>query len=217
MNRAPKPSPNPLIATLADDLAPVAPLKRRNGWLVALVAAAATVLGVSFYEGLWQAALAGNAAPIFFVTNGLLLLLGLAAAAAVLSLASPAVGNRQDAPKWATAMLAILPLTAVVTTLAGGRAVETLFDPHSLYCLTAGMAASVLTFAALTWWLRRGAPVSTGAAGLWAGIAAGAIGSFAYGLSCPIDSVDHLGVWHIAPVALCGVLGRIVLPRLFRW
>lgn len=213
MNRV----PNPLIASLAEDLAPVAPLKRRNGWLVALVAVGATVLGVWFYEGLWQAALAGNAAPIFFVTNGLLLLLGLAAAAAVLTLASPAVGNRQDAPKWAAAMLAILPLTAVVTTVAGGHTITELFDPHSAYCLSAGMVASLLTFAAMTWWLRRGAPVSTGAAGLWAGIAAGAIGSFAYGLSCPIDTVDHLGVWHIAPVALCGALGRMVLPRLIRW
>lgn len=213
MNRV----PNPLIASLAEDLAPVAPLKRRNGWLVALVAVGATVLGVWFYEGLWQVALAGNAAPIFFVTNGLLLLLGLAAAAAVLTLASPAVGNRQDAPKWAAAMLAILPLTAVVTTVAGGHTITELLDPHSAYCLSAGMVASLLTFAAMTWWLRRGAPVSTGAAGLWAGIAAGAIGSFAYGLSCPIDTVDHLGVWHIAPVALCGALGRMVLPRLIRW
>lgn len=213
MNRV----PNPLIASLVEDLAPVAPLKRRNGWLVALVAVGATVLGVGLYEGLWQAALAGNAAPIFFVTNGLLLLLGLAAAAAVLSLASPAVGNRQDAPKWATAMVAIIPLTAVLTTIAAGHAIADLFDSRSMYCLTSGMLASLLTFAAMTWWLRRGAPVSTGAANLWAGIAAGAIGSFAYGLSCPIDSVEHLGVWHIAPVALCGALGRMVLPRLIRW
>ena len=95
MNRV----PNPLIASLAEDLAPVAPLKRRNGWLLALAALAVTVLAVWLYVGLWQTGLAGNAAPIFFVTNGLLLLLGLAAAAAVLSLASPAVGNRPDAPR----------------------------------------------------------------------------------------------------------------------
>ena len=30
MNRV----PNPLIASLAEDLAPIAPLKRRNGWLL---------------------------------------------------------------------------------------------------------------------------------------------------------------------------------------
>jgi hypothetical protein len=114
-------------------------------------------------------------------------------------------------------MVAILPLTAVMTTIAAGHAIADLFDAHSMYCLASGMLASLLTFAALTWWLRRGAPVSTAAAGLWAGIAAGAIGSFAYGLSCPIDTVDHLGIWHIAPVAICGALGRIVLPGLIRW
>lgn len=213
MNRV----PNSLIASLAEDLAPVAPLKRRNGWLLALAALAVTVLAVWLYVGLWQTGLAGNAAPIFFVTNGLLLLLGLAAAAAVLSLASPAVGNRPDAPRWTSAMLAILPLAVLVTTLAGGHAIADLYDVHSAYCLVSGTLASGMTFAALTWWLRRGAPVSTGAAGLWTGVAAGAIGSFAYGLSCPIDTVGHLGVWHIAPVAICAVLGRVVLPRLIRW
>ena len=213
MNRA----TNHLITSLADDLKPVAPLRRRNGWLLALASAAVTVLAVALYVGLWQAGLAGTAAPMFFVTNGLLLLLGLAAAGAVLSLAAPAVGNRPDAPRWTTAMLAILPLTALVTALAGGHELADLYDAHSIYCVVAGTLASVLTFAALTWWLRRGAPVSTGVAGLWAGVAAGAIGSFAYGLSCPIDTVGHLGVWHIAPVAICAVLGRIALPRLIRW
>ena len=213
MNRA----TNHLITSLADDLKPVAPLRRRNGWLLALASAAVTVLAVALYVGLWQAGLAGTAAPMFFVTNGLLLLLGLAAAGAVLSLAAPAVGNRADAPRWTTAMLALLPLTALVTALAGGHELADLYDAHSAYCLASGTLASVLSFAALTWWLRRGAPVSTGAAGLWAGVAAGAIGSFAYGLSCPIDTVGHLGVWHIAPVAICAVLGRIALPRLIRW
>lgn len=213
MNRV----PNPLIASLADDLTPVTPLRRRNGWLLALGALAVTVLAVALYAGLWQAGLAGTAAPMFFVTHGLLLLLGLAAAGAVLSLSAPAVGNRPDAPRWTSAMLAILPLTALVTALAGGHELADLYDAHSIYCLASGTLASGLTFAALTWWLRRGAPVSTGAAGLWAGVAAGAIGSFAYGLSCPIDTVGHLGVWHIAPVAICAVLGRIALPRLIRW
>lgn len=213
MNRV----PNPLIDALADDLAPVAPLKRRNGWLVACSAATATVLAVALYEGLWSAGLTGSAAPMFFITNGLLLLLGLAAAAAVLALASPAVGNRQDAPKWAAAMVMILPLTALVTAVAGTGPLAMQIDGHGLYCLLAGVLASVLSFSALTWWLRRGAPVSTSAAGMWAGIAAGAIGSFAYGLSCPDDTLGHLGVWHIAPVLTCGALGRTALPRLIRW
>jgi hypothetical protein len=206
-----------LIAQLADDLTPVNTMKRRHGWLLTVLAGSVTLLAVAVAAGLWTGAATGEAAPMFFVTNGLLLLSGLAAVAAVLTLASPAVGNRHDAPQWAAAMLAILPLTALVTTLAAGRGMGGLMGEHSIACLVSGSASSALSFVAMAYWLRRGAPVSTARAGLFAGIAAGAIGSFAYGLSCPIDTVEHLGIWHVLPVPICGALGRIILPRLIRW
>lgn len=213
MNRSTK----ALIDELAEELTPVQPMRQRRGLMLAAAAGVATLAAVWFASGLWSGALAGEAQPFFFVTNGLLLLLGFAAVSVAVALASPSVGNRQDAPGWASAMLAILPLTALVTTLASGRGVAGLFDPYSLHCLVSGTAASALSFVALAYWLKRGAPVSTANAGLFAGIAAGAIGAFTYGLSCPIDSVEHLGIWHVMPVAICGALGRVILPRLIRW
>lgn len=213
MNR----STEALIARLADDLTPTRPMRVRGGRKLLALASLATLAAVWFAAGLWSGPLAGEAQPFFFVTNGLLLLVGLSSGAAAVALANPAVGNRQDAPGWTSAMLAILPLTALVMAAVGGRGVTGLVDPDSLHCLTSGTAASALSFVALAYWLKRGAPVSTARAGLFAGIAAGAIGAFAYGLSCPIDSVDHLGIWHVLPVAVCGALGRAILPGLIRW
>ncbi|WP_284126541.1 DUF1109 domain-containing protein [Parerythrobacter aestuarii] len=206
-----------LIADLVDDLQPVRVIKARHGLWLAAVAGAITVLSVWLLAGLWSGMITGEASAFYLVTNGLLLLLGLAGVSAAVALASPSVGNRQDGPKWALAMVTILPLAAFATTFAAGRGPGALMDPYSLHCLLSGTAASALTFLVLAYWLRRGAPVSTETAGLFAGIAAGAIGAFAYGLSCPIDGVSHLGLWHVLPVAICGVLGRVILPPIIRW
>lgn len=206
-----------LIEQLADALTPVRAMRTRNGLVLVAAAAGGTLLTVWLAGGLWGGILTGEAAPFFFVTHGLLLLLGLASAAATIALARPSVGNRQDAPKWAAAMVAILPLTALVTVFASGGGKAGLVDEHSMHCLTSAISASALTFVALGYWLRRGAPVSIGPASLFAGVAAGSIGSFAYGLSCPIDTVAHLGLWHVLPIPICGVLGRLLLPGLIRW
>lgn len=206
-----------LIAELTEDLTPVRAMKARDGMLLAGLAGAVTVLAVWLVAGLWDGIVTGEASAFFVVTNGLLLVLGIAAIAAVVSLASPSVGNRHDGPKWALSMVAILPVAALFTLVGLGEGLGAAVDAYAFHCLASGTAASALTFVALTYWLKRGAPVSVETAGLFAGIASGAIGSFAYGLSCPIDGVMHLGLWHVFPVAIAGLIGRLVLPRLIRW
>ncbi|MBT8388033.1 MAG: DUF1109 domain-containing protein, partial [Altererythrobacter sp.] len=66
-------------------------------------------------------------------------------------------------------------------------------------------------------WLRPGAPVSQQAAGWFTGIASGAIGTLIYGMSCPVDSVTHMGIWHVVPVAVAAVAGRLIVPKLITW
>lgn len=62
---------------------------------------------------------------------------------------------------------------------------------------------------------RRAGPPN--APGFYTGVAAGALGSLAYGLSCPFDAIGHLGIWHVAPVAVSAALGRLGVPVLIRW
>ena len=168
-------------------------------------------------EGLWIGAFQGEAAPFFWVTNGLLLLLRLASAGAVIAMASPGVGNRHDAPKWSFAMLGVLPLAALSSVVSHDAGIGDLNDDTALHCLSASLIAAAAMGGALTMWLRRGAPVSQQAAGWFTGIAAGAIGTLLYGFSCPVDSVTHLGIWHVVPVAVAAIAGRLIVPRLIAW
>lgn len=213
MNRA----PNPLIEEMASELEPVRPMTLRRGLAWVALAIGATVLAVELVEGLWRGMITGQASAVFWIANGLLLILGLASATSVVVMAGPRVGNRHEAPKWALAAVGVLPIAALASAFESGHAHSPLADPYGLECTMHGLTAGLLTAAALVLWLRRGAPVSLNAAGLHVGLAAGALGSLAYGLSCPLDGAMHLGIWHVLPVAIAGALGRLALPALLRW
>ncbi|MCB2084056.1 MAG: DUF1109 domain-containing protein [Sphingomonadaceae bacterium] len=210
-------APNPLIDQLAEDLAPVRTLKLRHGLALVTLALVATVLAVEFIKGLWMVGITGDASPFFYIGTGLLLVLGAAAATSVVTMASPRVGNRNEGPKWALAMAMVLPGAALLTLLGKGPSVAALGHTPGLHCLESGVASSLLVAGALVLWLRRGAPVSPNTAGLLVGIASTALGSAAYGLSCQLDSMIHIGIWHAAPVAVGAVVGRFALPPLIRW
>lgn len=209
--------PNPLIEQMAADLQPVRAIRFRDGAALVALAVIVTVLGVELFDGLWRGIARGEASPFFMIANGLLLVLGIAAASSALKMAAPRVGNSHDGPRWAMAMAAVLPLAAFLTLLGHDHGVSALDDPYGLSCFGSGLLASGLTAGVLLFWLRRGAPVSPRLAGLYIGVASTALGSVAYGLACPIDSVVHLGLWHAAPVLAGGVIGWLALPPLLRW
>ena len=96
-----------LIAGLTEELAPVRSFSERDGMKLVAIAAAVTLAGVLAIEGLWVGAFQGEAAPCFWGTNGVLLLLCLASAGAVIAMASPGVGKHHDAPNWSFAMLGV--------------------------------------------------------------------------------------------------------------
>ena len=213
MNRV----PTSLIDELASDLAPVKPIRLWHGLALVAVTALVTVLLVELLDGLWRGIMAGHASAEFFITNGMLALLGAAASYAVVTMASPRVGNTHEGARWSAIMLVLLPMTALVMLGMSGFGQAVTGDMYGFECFMAGSAFGLLTAGALTVWLRRGAPVSLKSAGTYTGIAAGAIGSFTYGLACPIDDIGHLGIWHVAPVILSGVAGRLAIPPLVRW
>jgi hypothetical protein len=67
------------------------------------------------------------------------------------------------------------------------------------------------------WALRGLAPTRPRAAGLAAGLLAGAIGAFAYALACHEVSVAFVALWYSLGIALSGALGALLGPRLLRW
>ena len=208
---------NSLLDDLAADLAPVQPIRLWQGIALLAVSALATVALVELIDGLWRGIAAGRASDMFFIANGMFALVGAATTFAVLKMASPHVGNRHDGARWATGMIVLLPLTAVLTLGLFGAFDQIASDAHGLSCFVAGTAFGLLAGGALVAWLRRSAPVSLNSAGLYTGIAAGSIGTFAYGLSCPIATVAHLASWHVLPIVVSAIAGRLIVPTLVRW
>lgn len=209
---------NTLIDHLVSDLRPVRPVSFAQGLGIAAASLATTFVAAIVMTGLrWDLASLA-ASPIYMIATGLFLLLGMIASISVITQSQPRVGADHSGWKWAALMLIILPLAALISSLGGWRsdfAVAAAMD--GLGCVMAGSVFALLTFAALTWWQRRGAPTAPERAGLLTGIAAGCFGIAGFSLSCAHSDIVHIGIWHTGAVIACAGLGRLFVPRLLRW
>lgn len=207
-----------LIAELVGELEPVKPLRFGTGMGATLAAAGIAAAGVVAFLGARPDWVFGSADPMHLVATGLFAGLGLAASATVIVMSRPQVGSDHSGWRWAAGMAALLPLAALIVgfersvPMMSPQAME-----HGGECLAIGIGAALLVFGLLTAWLRRGAPTAPGRAGLVAGVAAGAFGSFAVSLHCPDNDIVHIGLWHSAAVVAMAGLGRVLIPRLVRW
>jgi hypothetical protein len=211
-------STDDLIAGLVDELEPKAPLRQRRGMVLALGALVLGTAGMLLDNGPRADLVAGQPDAMLLLSSGLFLVLGLASSWAVVDMARPAVGTRREGWGWTALMAAVLPLAALGTMAAAWLHEQPSgLDSDGVTCMRFGLGWSLLTFAALTLWLRRGAPMLLARAGLLTGVAAGSAGIFAVSLYCPHNELIHIGVWHGLTVVLTGLLGRIAVPRLIAW
>lgn len=207
-----------LIANLVDDLQPVKPLSFARGLAYALAAAALSALAVVPVFGFRAELMAGRFDPVHLIATGLFLVLGIAAAVTVIVMSRPQVGNDHGGWVWAAAMVALLPVAAVIVSVTGGSAMLSFESiANGLECLMVGSGASLLVLAILIGWLRMGAPTAPDRAGLLAGVAAGSLGIFAFSLHCADNDIVHIGLWHSGVVLLLAGLGRALVPPLVRW
>lgn len=210
-----------LIAALAEDMGPVRRIKPAHGAALVAVGTALAAIASIVIFGFWSGMVTGEASGFFWIVNGLLLTLGLASTAALAASALPRVGARGNAPGWAAAMLGVVPVAAILTLFSPGAVHEhsPLVNPALWYweCAAYSLAAGLLVAGAAILFLRRGAPVSLERAGWLTGLAAGSLGALAYGITCPLDSIEHVGLVHVVPVALAALAGRLAVPPLIRW
>lgn len=207
-----------LIAELVEGLEPVKPLRFGEGIALILAAAGVTAVAVVAAFGLRAEWLAGHLDPMQLVSTGLFLGLALAASVTVVVMSRPQVGNDHSGWRWAAAMAGLLPLAGgIVAAVRGSETLSPELMRHGAECLVGGSIASLLVFALLVLWLRRGAPTSPERAGLVAGFAAGAFGIFAASLHCPDNDIVHIGLWHSGAVIVTALAGRLLVPRLIRW
>ena len=207
-----------LIAGLVDTLEPVNELRQGRGMALALAALVLGCLGMVGQFGMRADLMSGQLDGMFLLSGGLFLVLTMASSWAVIDMARPAVGSRREGWGWTALMAAVLPLAALVTIASAWlRGEPSELHNDSFGCMSFGLGWSLLTFAVLTLWLRRGAPMLLARAGLLTGVAAGSAGICAVSLFCPHNDLVHIGVWHGLTVAMAGLLGRIAVPRLIAW
>ncbi len=207
-----------MIDRLVDDLTPVKPLKARDGLALTLITAAVFAALVAVFGGIRGDILMGIPDPMFFLRGGALLLLGLTSSYAVIAMSQPAVGNSFKGWVWALFAALLFPATAAVMAMIAAPDNMSIFVPrYGVECLAISMLVGTGIAAAQVFWLRRGAPVALDRAGWLVGMSSGALGAAAYSLHCPFNSIFYIGLWYSLAVAICAILGRLIVPRLIRW
>jgi hypothetical protein len=198
---------------IVSSLRPVRPLAPRWVWaggflLVFAVVAVAGAAGLGMY-GL--RALSGVQQAIVFVA--------VAAAAIVAAVATaremiPAGGRRIAGAALLAAVVGLPVIFALLFHDYGTRR----FVPQGVACLRAGLSFAIPAAIALCLLARRGFVLSLTAVGLATGTLAGLAGIGVLEIHCPILNAMHIMVWHVAVVAVSGVVGWGIgaLVRRFR-
>ena len=206
-----------LIDNLSQGLKPVRPVSSAAGLTLFAAVALATLLGAMWLWGLSAAVGDLRPSPMTLMSGGLFFLLGLAGGWTLTRMAQPTIGAQNNGWRWAAGAVAVLPVAALILMFASSAAQTGVSLDAGIGCLIRGLVASLAVAAALTWYLRRGAPLRVHTASLLVGLTAGAVGAVAVALNCPDDGLAHIGLWHAAIVAVAGALGRLSLPPLLRW
>ena len=205
------------IQQLVDDLEPVAALRPNRSIACSLAIMAAILAVVVLWLGPRDDIMIGKPDTMFLLRGGTLLLLGLANAYAVLSMASPSVGRHGNGWKIALAAALLFPLAALIVALSVSPADALAATETGMQCLRMSVMGGLATAIPMVLHLRRGAPTSPERAGWLTGLAAGGLGAFAYGFHCPYNSIIYIGFWYSLAVGICAVLGRLLVPKLIRW
>lgn len=206
-----------LIDSLVEEAVPVRPHSAWVGRALLVLIGIATIAVTFLLFGVREDVAAFGPAPAIAVAGGLMALVAVAAGIDAVRMARPQVGAQSSGPAWSLAALLVIPAVALVGAAADPARLHGLALEDGLRCLAVGLVAGAATIAFLYFWQRRGAPVQPERAAWLAGLAGGAVGALAVTLECPLDSLAHVWVWHVAAVPLSGLAARLVLPRFLRW
>jgi hypothetical protein len=113
-------------------------------------------------------------------------------------------------------VMGLLALGALLVTPAGERLALVLGHSWSS-CPVNVLALSLPALAGALWALHGLAPTRPRAAGLAAGLLAGALGALGYSLACTELSPAFVAVWYSLGIGLTGALGAVLGPRVLRW
>lgn len=117
------------------------------------------------------------------------------------------------------AVLLAMAALGIVSCLSEppGQRLAALMGASWLVCPVRVMVLSVPALVASLWAVGGLAPTRPRVTGFAAGLLAGAIGGFAYALSCPEPSPAFVAAWYTLGMLLAGAVGTALGPRVLRW
>lgn len=195
--------------------APQGLARRRIG--PALVAGLlASMAGAYLTLGFVPAQMYSHPAPWFKLAYALSMLL--AAVWLVSRLARPAAPARTPAMVTVSVLLAAAAVGVGAWMATPAEVRTTGLLGHSwAWCPWFVLLLSVPALAGQMWALRGLAPTRPVAAGLAAGLVAGALGAGGYAFACTELAMSFVAAWYTAGILLAGGLGAVLGPRLLRW
>lgn len=216
-----EPSIEQTIEALVGDLRPVAPLRLWRGVIAGLGLTILAIGGVWLTFGLRADVSALHPAPVVLARGAVLLAGGLILLIAALRAALPGRAD-QGATVLGTIVLAIMPVGLMGLLLngivAGRRPNFAELTPLiTLRCFGISLATSLLVGSGLVLWMRRAAPTDLARTGWLIGWTAAALGTFAYSLFCPSQTMAFVTSVYPAAMLLAAAVIRFATPPLLRW
>lgn len=216
-----EPSIEQTIEALVGDLRPVEPLRLWTGVIVGLCLTAIATGAVWMTFGLRADVMAMHPAPIVVARGAALLAGGLVLLVAALRAAVPGRSD-EGATALGTMILGILPIGLMGLLLEGIVARQRpsfaeLTTPITLRCFYIALAASLLVGGGLVKWMRRAAPTDIERASWLIGWTSAALGTFAYSLFCPSQTMAFVTAVYPAAMLVAATAIRLATPPLLRW
>ena len=207
-----------LVEHLAAEARPVGSDRRPRMLGMALMAGAIVSIGVLVA---WLGLRPMDEAVVqsaFWMKAGYSLALALGGGLIVWRLAMP-TGRVGRAPYLVAAAMVVVAVLAMMQLMrAPAGSMETIVLGHTWkWCAFRILTLSLPLTLALCLALRRLAPTRLTLAGAAVGVLAGGLAAAIYGLYCQETSAVFLALWYSLGVALSGLLGALIGPRLMRW
>jgi hypothetical protein len=156
--------------------------------------------------------------PSYLLENGSLLLLFALSARGAFRLSIPGLVQNERRRFWPVLGLILWGALIGIRGVQGPHAALSgaAFWLTGVPCVARMGCLGLVPGVAVFFMVRRGAPLHSGWAGLWALVAASALAMLGTQLLCPKDDPLHLLVWHLTPVLLTGLVGAVLGGRFLR-
>ncbi len=205
-----------LIDQLSEDLQVIKPLPHpAKRFLLWAVAAAFYIVGCILLIGVrpdFEATLFSNHVYIFEIA--LMLMIALSAGMGGFLLCIPDMRGQRWLRFLAPALLVVYIIWSIIRAQLEGLHLQPIHWDH---CFADGLLVGTAPMVLLMFFTMRGATTQPITQALFNAMAIAALGYVALRITCPLDTVGHSCLYHLAPFILFGLVISLLAKKIFRW